>query len=491
MTSTQLDLKRTIWQALLVTEKEGDNPWFARIWIITLFLGGMLVWGIFFNWGNIPFDFHDWAEVTGPRMGVINSAINSGVFPLHASSASILKGYSDRLLIIPDVILTPQEFLLLIMPVGSFVLVDIWLLYGLGFWGLLRLRKKFKLGLIPFTLIFLLFNFNGHIVAHLSVGHFSWGSYFLLPWFFYLVFRFLDGESNWKWIAEMAGWMFLIVLQGGYHQFIWALMFLGLLGIIRWRKILTMPVVALASGLLSAVRLLPPVLAVADFKNAMSFIGGYPSLVDIISSFLMKQIPAIAILPYQNFSSPLGYWEFDVYIGFAGAAIFILGGMAFLWQEAHQRRYIALVFPMAVLTVLSIGKVYSFLSNLPIPLLSGERVTSRMFSMVVLCAMILATISIQKWLDKSRSKGITITAAVVGVCVTVKLGFDLIQHAIGWKVTAAANAFSVTPFIVSNTMVGNHSDPLYTAMIWIGLCISLAAGAGLHFLVRREKRKTN
>ena len=87
------------------------------------------------------------------------------------------------------------------MPVQAFVLVDVWIFFSAGFAGLLLIRRHFNWSLVAFSGVFLLFLFNGHILAHYSVGHFTWGPYFLFPLVALLVFRFLDGDDSWRSVA--------------------------------------------------------------------------------------------------------------------------------------------------------------------------------------------------------------------------------------------------------------------------------------------------
>ena len=82
---------------------------------------------------------------------------------------------------------------------------------GIGYWrlvigfaGLLVLRSRLRLSAISFAALFLLFNFNGHILAHYSVGHATRGGYFLFPWFVWLILRLLDGDRSWAWTLGMS-----------------------------------------------------------------------------------------------------------------------------------------------------------------------------------------------------------------------------------------------------------------------------------------------
>ena len=152
----------------MIIQKIKRNTGFRFFCLVCLFVLGLFLWGQFFNWGDIPYDFHDWAEVNAPRMAFIGDAVRNGKLPLHMPDSSALRGVTDRFMVIPDVILSPQVVLLAFMSVGTFVLIDVWLLYSIGFLALLWFRRKYSLSITVFSVIFLLFNFNGHILSHIQ-----------------------------------------------------------------------------------------------------------------------------------------------------------------------------------------------------------------------------------------------------------------------------------------------------------------------------------
>ena len=139
---------------------EAQSPnrfrWATRAWLAALYLAGALLWGYFLNWGRIPLNYHDWADISGPRLTFLKDAITKGELPLHISDTATLDGVTDRFLSIPDQILSPQVVLLRFLTVGQFVLVDVLFLYSLGFLGLLWLRRRFALSPAPFIVLFAL-----------------------------------------------------------------------------------------------------------------------------------------------------------------------------------------------------------------------------------------------------------------------------------------------------------------------------------------------
>ena len=68
-----------------------------RILCLILLLAVVLAgWGFFLNWGSIPFDFHDWAEVNAPRLAFLKDAVTKGELPLHMPDSSALRGERER-----------------------------------------------------------------------------------------------------------------------------------------------------------------------------------------------------------------------------------------------------------------------------------------------------------------------------------------------------------------------------------------------------------
>ena len=146
---------------------------------------------------------------------------------------------TDPYLACPDTLLSPQALLLLFLEPGPFMLANVLFMYTLGWVGMLLIRRRYHLALVPFTALLLLFNFNGHITAHLAVGHSEWVGYFILPFFVLLVLILVDPEGDsatakvgWGWTLSMA-----LVLSAWFCKARstfswWCLIFLGGLGLI-------------------------------------------------------------------------------------------------------------------------------------------------------------------------------------------------------------------------------------------------------------------
>jgi hypothetical protein len=309
--------------------------WIAILWLIGLFLFGQ-----FFNWGNIPFDFHDWAEISAPRIAFVQDAVKTGQLPLHMPDGSALRNVTDQYLALPDVILAPQMLLLAVLPVGWFVLVNVWLMYSFGLLGLIHLWKRLRLSPVVFAILFFIFNFNGSILTHFGVGHVNYTGYFLYPILFILLMDMAESEepfnlksrAAWRWLAGYAFLLFFMLLNGSFHQFIWALMLTGLAGLFRWRNFWQSMAGIIAAGLLSAFRLLPPALHLGQFDS--EFLSGYPSIIDVWTALTGLVSPDKAFAHTGQLTN-LGWWEFDLFIGLTGAVFLLVFGIGW-WLTNHD-----------------------------------------------------------------------------------------------------------------------------------------------------------
>jgi hypothetical protein len=243
-----------------------------RIWLAVLFIAGVCLWGSILSWGRGPLNFQDWAVIYGPRLAFLRSAILRWEIPLHLSAPAVEDGVTLRFFSSPDQILSPQIFLLPWLDIGRFILLQFILMYTLGFWALLLLRRRFNLSLLAFTILFALFSFNGHILAHASIGHISWAGYYLDAVFAILVFDLLDGGGNWRWAARLAFLASFILLQGSYHQFVYLLFFLVFLALSMPRRFWWIMAACSFAVLISIWRLLPAALLVGKADN--DFISG-------------------------------------------------------------------------------------------------------------------------------------------------------------------------------------------------------------------------
>jgi hypothetical protein len=450
--------------------------WFDRLWSASLYLSGLLHWCYFLNWGKIPFDLHDWLEA-GAYFSFLRQAALTNQLPLHIGSAL---STTDRYLARPDTLISPQAYLLRFLEPGPFTLVNVLILYSVGFVALVLLKKRYSLAPAAFTALFALFNFNGHITAHYAVGHSEWIGYFFLPFFVLLILRALEGEKpGWRWVLLISLTLFAITLQGAFHFFLWCLIFLLAWGVFTPKYLLPAVKAIAASLLLSLFRLLPP--AVEFIGGGKGFISGFPTVTDIFAALVVLKYPAEALAsPFKS----LGWWEVDTYVGLIGLAFLLYFGVYRTWRKQSPVR--ALLVPIAVLTFLSIGKIYSLINHLPIPLSDSERVSSRFFILPVVALIILAAFNFQEFLTERGRRGLS--ERILNLGLLILMGHDLLQHSRIWRVTNMYKLFPSTPADIHASVI-NHPDPVYVTMLAVGAAGTLLTLIVLLVLSLRERRQ--
>lgn len=474
-------------EALFVPEREARVPWLRNAFLAALFVAGLAGWSYVMGWGSARLDFHDWTGINLPRLTFLQNALSAGEPPLHMAGSASLHNVTDRFLALPDVITSPQTVLLLFMPVSTFVLVDVLLQYSLGFIGVLLLRRHFNWSLGAFAAIYLLILFNGHILAHYSVGHFSWGPYFMLPWVAWFVFRFLDGNSSMRSLAGFAATMCYMVLAGGHHHMSWVVLLLVLLIPFCWSRAWWLVGAIAASGLLSAVRLLPPALELQSFRSAglVADVIGFPSVWHMLTSLvvLRREQPAYnEALPGNIWFFDSSFYEFNAYIGVVGLVALVIG--LYWWLKDKAPRYQALVFPLFIMVALSIGSAYRLVRATAIPLLEGERYTARLFILPLLFLIVLAVTAIDQRMRQAAlatwQRGLLLMGLVV-------LAIDTAVSVRLWRVAVSSGLFGSTSFNLADTAVAHRADPTYVTVALAGLAISAVTGVVLSVLAARER----
>jgi hypothetical protein len=455
------------WFDVLFKRAESSRAkWAAGFLLAGLFAGGLLYWGSFLDWFNNRFDIQDWHVHVGPYLDFLSKALRSGQFPMHADSPYMIPAqYLAR----QNRPLSPQILLLVFLNPATYVMVNVWLFYGLGFWGLLLIRERYNLSFISFLSIFLLFNLNGHIVAHMGSGHFEWVGYFLLPFYVLLVLKMVDGEqTGWKWLLSMSVVLMGIVLQGAAHFFIYCAAFLLLLGVFQPRYFSTVMKAVAFGALASMVRILPPAIQFADGTGLKS-LGGFETV---------KQAFEMLIVP-----SSRGYWEQTYYVGILGFAFVLYFGVIKNWQKdlSHRPLYLASL----AMAFFSVGAIYLPLFSSGIPFLDSQRAPTRFLIVPLVFLITFAGIRFQsflnEWQQKDWENGI---AFLFGGGL---MAYDLLYNSRIWSLDNYSSSARATDVI--EVAVANYPDPAYTSTLIVGFACTLVTLGALMFLAYRERKQ--
>jgi hypothetical protein len=446
--------------------------------LVVLFAAGLVHWLLFFQRGDMSFNAYDWQKEYR-YYSILKEAIQAGVMPYHVSIA--FHG-TNRFLALPETNISPQVFLLSLMNVGRFILVNILVLYSAGFAGCLLIMRRYRLSILPFTLMFLLFNFNGHVTSHFGVGHSMWGAYFLLPFFFLYVLELAEGKATRTTPIKLAFVLFFVMLQGGLHVYVWGVTFLVLLLIFNWRYLKPIILSIALSAVLSAFRLIPAGFALADRKE--KFIWSYPTIRDLIDSLItIRQQTPERLIPWGT----VGWWEYDMYIGIIGLAFVLWFGVALRFSKAPdlgQRRYKAFDLPMLIMAAFSLSYLHAFLTRIPIPLLRSERVATRFVVLPLVLLVFIASIRFNDVLLRAKRSVKFKVAAIVGVALMI-LGF--VDHSYLWSVARLERVFKSRTPDLSVPDIITVQDSSYKTLVLVSSIISAAGIAFLLYLLFRYR----
>jgi hypothetical protein len=453
--------------------------------LLGLYALGCAHWVEFYNRGDLTLAAEDWSKEYGTYW-VLRRAIETRQPPYHALNVFHPQQWfhgTNRFLGLPETNLSPQILLLPYLDLGTFFLVNTLLLYSVGFLGCLLIRRRYRLGLVPFTLLFLLFDFNGHIVSHLSVGHSMWNGYFLLPFFCLLLLEWVEVGASPSLSLKLAFVLFAIALQGAFHLAVWCWMFLFFFVAFNpreWRQGLF---VFAASGLFCFFRILPA--AVTFWGEApYTFMGGYPTVTDVLEALVVLGDPEHPRVGVE--AGAMGWWEFDIYVGVAGFAALVYFGVYLPLSRAPAQvphRCRALDGPMVVLTLLSLSYLYGCVALLPIPLASAERVPSRFLILPVVFLSILASIRMQRVLEAGKLSAALWVLLVGGLLETaVTLG----RHSYAWRISRHEAKAMWPPLPPPDPdVILTWDDPGYVASVQLSALVScVALGVGLYLLWR-------
>lgn len=413
---------------------ENDSPWSAGLhfaltvaFIAGLYVLGVLHWCAFFNWGDVALAAYDWPKETG-YLDVQREALRTGELPWFVSRP--FHG-SDRFLALPETNLLPHALLLPWLDNHTFLIVNVVVLFTAGFVGCLWIRARYRLGLVPFTFLVLLTNFNGYVVSHLSVGHSMWGGCFFLPFYALFLLEWADRGPSLSLSIRVALCLFAMMLQGAFHLVNWCWMFFLLFLLFRpgwwWQGFL----VLLFSGLLSVGRVVPAAVAFWGSRE-YSFTSGYPTATDLLLGLVVLHDHTREFA--GNFV-PLGWWEYDAYIGLVA-----FGALAYcgVWLRLRPDpalddvRFEAFDVPLLAQTFLSIGPIYAVVAELPIPLANAERVSSRFIIVPLIVLAVLSAIRMQRVLERTPWRaGLGVLIAGLLVETAVALGW----HSWRWRVS--------------------------------------------------------
>jgi hypothetical protein len=457
--------------------------------LAALFGLGALHWLYVFGFltpgfGGMSFTVADWPKEVRYYVA-LQQAVVDGRIPWYVSKAI---QETRKFLANPEVPWSPDVLLLRFVGIEVFLVVKVLLWYAAGFAGLLLVRRRYALSVLPFTFLFLLFTGNGHIVAHLAIGHSMWTGYFLLPFVFLYVVDVLDATGA-AAPVKLALVFFLMLLQGALHVFAWCVLLLLLALAFRpsaWKAILA---TLLWTAGLGACRLAPAAVVLFG-KMEQAFISGYTRAADLAAALVL--IRPVTYPRQGGLFGTLNWWEFDVYVGAAGLAWLVWFGIVLRFKGPEARRFAALEGPLAVMSLLALDDLYAPINRLGIPLLSGERVSSRLLIVPIVFLLVMAAVRMQRVLESSSRK--RLASALAGAAALL-VAASLAAHSHAWSLPVLERAWPPPPhardlgiaILDSRDLETTVRDVAYLWSVRAGVALSLATLAAAAWRLRRRR----
>jgi hypothetical protein len=351
-------------------------PWFFR--------GGRIDWQASLDWRK-EWTYYD----------AVKQSFAAGRLPWHLTSAF---QHTNKFFSNPETVIAPHLVALAVLPIPAFVLVQFVGVMSAGLIALRSLLRDLQFGpvaALAFTAIFVL---NGHVLHHLGGGHLQWISCFLFPAVFLFVHRFAAGNTSPRTHAGLAAALASLLTLGGWHMFVWAILFTSAFFAVdprRWRPGLV--VASLTIGL-GAYRILPAAIAHEGFR--FEFLASYPNLKTLVGAFIGEP---------QPFDGRVLWIEYDAYLGWIGLLLFCLGLTAPL-SKSWRRPIGTFWLPALIVLALACGPLYRW-TLFQLPAFGSERVASRFVIISLLGFGLIGCAQLNGWLRERR--GLPLKLAVV------------------------------------------------------------------------------
>jgi hypothetical protein len=368
---------------------------------------------------------------------------------------------TDRFFANPETNVFPHTVLLAWLDVTRFVILQCASLLIVGLMASYRLARDLKLGPTASMAFLAIFLMNGHLIAHLHTGHLQWAGYFVFPCLLLFLHRAATGDMGGRTQSGLALGMALIALVGGWHLFVWGVIFVGVLVVIdraRWR--FGASVMLLVAGL-SALRIVP---AMVQYRSPDTmFVGSYQQLSILVRALVGELRTKIDYLDW---------WEYDVFVGWVGLVI-ITAGLTAPLSRTWRHSVAALWPPSLAMLVLSTFDVYRWTFH-RLPGFESERVASRLLILGILGFALIGCVQLNMWLARMPRSRVRLAAvAVAGLLLLAQL----VVHTNGRRPTSATGLGPPSSSVVSDS----GPDLAYAASVGGGAALSLISlGIAIH-----------
>ncbi len=284
-----------------------------------------------------------------------------------------------------ETIVSPLGLLLGWIDVPTFFVLRAAVLMAIGLFATFHIARDLDLGPVASLAFLAIFLMNGHLIGHLETGHLQWITLFLLPCVLLLVHRVAAGDRSPRTSAGIALSLAAMTLEGGWHAFVWSVIFVAVFVVADRSRWIFGAVLALLIACLTAIRLIPGALLYE--MTGREFVGSYQSLSTLIGAFVGEP---------RRVTGGLNWWEYNLFVGWVGFILVLAGLTAPLsrvWHHTVSRLWI----PSVVMLALSCYNLYE-LTLFNLPGFVSQRVASRLLIVGVLGFSLIGCVQMNGWL---------------------------------------------------------------------------------------------
>jgi len=428
------------------------NPTLERAWRIAasvVAIGG-IVW--FFRAGDL--DWHgtgDWKK-EWTYNSAWHEALTRGRLPWYLNEVFQT---TNRFFANPETTVGPQVILLRWIPIGRYYAAVAAACMAIGVTVLHRLARELDFSPLVSLLVLALFLMNGHLIAHLGAGHLQWIACFAFPSVFLYLIRAARGDTSAQTRARLALSLMLMLVVGGWHPFVWCVIFIAAWTIAdRSRWAFGAGVGAMTAGL-AAFRVVPAMTVYASSHNV--FLSSYPSIAILVAALVGYARDGI---------NDLFWFEYDAFVGWVGFAI-VLAGLTVPLNRSWRSAASSLWVPSATLILLSTFDIYKW-TLFKLPGFVSERVATRLVIVGVLGLALIGSTELDRWVRRESNRSWRIAA------VGLATAFLLLQLVLRTNLLRPAPDQGLGPAAV-NVLSTQPVETSYAGSVVAGVGISLAS----------------
>ena len=449
-------------------------------------------WIIFYFYNPIdktfifPNEIHvnDWHKEL-EYLRVLKESWIQQVLPFYVPNFGELFGSGDlqSFLAMPIYTLSVQSFLLIYLDPMHFHIINHFLLISLGLWGCYLLKAELKLNFIPFVFLLITFSLYGGFISKISAYGPSQLGYYFSPFVIYIIFWLSRQENKLSLKEEFSVSILLslslagIIFQGSLHYFVEWITFLIFWGIFNLKYLRLLAISALVTILLSAVRIFPAAVQNSTGGNLRE-IGGYGFNPEF---FLQTFISIRGITDFPAFA----WWENSNYVSIFGfIMIFIFAFFIYFFKKKDLLKINNLLFPLAIIFIISFSNFRAILVPDFIPLLNIESITTRYMFIPCLFLISIASFNFDKFYKKLRKRKtkviiwLMLTAHIIFLYVNVyvwslqKIQQELYSYG-QEELLSSLNAIKTQLFISNQAQEGLYIDSFYYGLVITSITLAL------------------